>query len=171
MQIPGSIRDQAFQTLRAVQQGRLEQLYTSTCFSADHFFKGMHIFQDAAYRDCPHSPQAAELLRSTTERILLFRCRNKWCCVERRGARSRKESKPSTAKNSISYALILQCFYSCLHSFIWIKSTLIGENTILKNQQHITWQIGNNWKQSFQSRMPHINILNCHLRLMHKLWL
>lgn len=33
MQVPGSIRDQAFQTLRAVQQGRLEQLYKYVLFS------------------------------------------------------------------------------------------------------------------------------------------
>lgn len=67
-QIPRSIREQAFQRLRAVQQGRLEQS-SKYVLSADHF-KEMHIFQDAEYRDCPHSPG---LQISATERILQFR--------------------------------------------------------------------------------------------------
>lgn len=138
---------------------------TSTCFSADHF-KRTHIFQDAAYRDCPHAPQAAELLKNVTECILLFRWRNKWCCGERREVRSRRESKPNTAKNSTGLAVFLQ-----LSILIWMQNILIAENHILKNKIHITWQMGNNRKQSFQSGILSVNTMNCQLCLMHKTWL
>lgn len=118
MQIPGSILEtRHFRPPQQCNKAGWNNC-ASTRFSAGHFFKRTHIFQDAAHRNCPHSPQAVELLRSTTEHILLFCCRNKWCCGERRGANSRRESKPSTATNSTLYELILQHFHSCLHSSI-----------------------------------------------------